>query len=307
MEMQQVQNRVKDVLSTITDASFRDLLYQLLQQPGNVLAAQTPSPFPGCTLRVCAALGGDPTTPAAINVAAAVGLVADAFNISDDIIDVDWPDDLPSWRRGVGAAMLLSHLAFTCLAGMEPAQAQVIGDVLTADIITVSTGQDRDIQMEQQSVLDEDHAQAIILQSSGTLLALTCEAGALLATADPAIRQHVRAMGMHLGVVHKLLNDMGDLHSGQYADLRQRKKTVLIAAALGDNVAEVRAWAQSREPVTPEEAGRLAQILRGTSAVPVALTLALAHRHAALAAAADLEPLIGPAAVQALAALVPTL
>lgn len=161
--------------------------------------------------------------------------------------------------------------------------------------------------MEDQPHVTESQVMEVVAQNSGTLLALTCEAGVLPATADPAIRQHVRAMGMHLGVVHKLLNDMGDLHSGQYADLRQRKKTVLIAAALGDNVAEVRAWAQSREPVTPEEAGRLAQILRGTSAVPVALTLALAHRHAALAAAADLELLIGPAAVQALAALVPTL
>jgi geranylgeranyl pyrophosphate synthase len=248
------------------------------------------------------------STSEATAVATACGLVADAFNVSDDIIDADWPDDLPTWRRGVGAAMLLQHLAYVCLAGIAGVPVrETLYQIVTQDSITVNLGQDRDLQMEEQPYVTESQVMEVVVQSSGTLLALTCEAGALLATADPAIRQHIRDFGMHLGVVHKLLNDIGDLQSGQYADLRQRKKTILIAAALVEAVPEVRAWAQSTAPVTPEEARHLAQILRGTSAVPVALTLALAHRHAALAEAAELEPLIGLAAVQALAALVPTL
>ncbi|GLW12402.1 dimethylallyltransferase [Microtetraspora sp. NBRC 13810] len=184
-----------------------------------------------------------------IPAAVAVELVHAFTLIHDDIIDGDERrrHRATVWKAfGIGPALLVGDgllaLAVKTLAsapGAEPAMGH-----LSAALVELVRGQADDVIFEgrtwtgDRAVTVEEYAQ-MATGKTGALLACAAATGAALGGAPPASAEVFSAMGRHLGLALQIVDDLlgiwGDpdvTGKPTFSDLRRRKKTLPVVAAL---------------------------------------------------------------------------
>ena len=203
---------------------------------------------PALALLSAEAVGGIPS--AAVAAAAAVELVHSFSLLHDDVMDGDRTrrHRPTTWAAfGVGAAILggdaLLTLAFDVVAaGGHPATTQGMQE-LSAVVQDLVDGQSADMAFESRADVDLPECLSMAERKTGALFGGACGLGALYGgRADLAAP--MRTFGRCLGVAFQLVDDIlgiwGDPETtGKpvYADLRRRKKSLPVVAALTSGTA----------------------------------------------------------------------
>ncbi|MFC8513066.1 polyprenyl synthetase family protein [Streptomyces sp. NPDC057257] len=232
--------------------------------------------------------------PGAAGVPAAVAVeLVHAFSLlHDDIMDGD-PDrrGRPTvWKAyGTGPAVLagdaLFALAVETLAA-APAGSQAVR-VLSVALSDLVRGQADDLLFATRPWTGPERVRpreyrAMAEHKTGALLGCSAALGALLGGAEPAVVAALDLAGRHLGVAFQIVDDVlgiwGDPSvTGKpvHGDLRERKKTYPVLAALDSPASEARRLAALLDcGDAPEEAAALIEAVGGRSAA-----LAEARRH----------------------------
>lgn len=310
---------LRDAITRATaDAPFAALLEHLLMGPGRVLDPASRGKWLSYVLDTASALGGDPT--AAATAAAAVACVVAAADIVDDLADDEWHDTPITPGRAINAAVALGALAHRCIGALGPligsARGGEIGDLLARGYLAAAAGEDADLRLETDPDATEDAAHEMTRRKSGTLVAIACEAGAVVATADPAIHAAVGAFGMHAGMVAQILNDLAGVapdDSGRGSDLRLRKKTLPVVYALQcareEGIAPLLDWysaaAQALGGASPGDEEAIVALVHDLGGMEYAGVVAALHRQEARVALRRLLRLSGQPAVGRLRRLIP--
>jgi geranylgeranyl diphosphate synthase type I len=230
---------------------------------------------PTLALLAAEAVGASPSI--AVPAAAAVELVHSFSLLHDDVMDGDRTrrHRPTTWAAfGVGAAILggdaLLTLAFDVLAASEHPAATEAMQRLSAAVQDLVDGQSADMAFETRADVDLPECLSMAEGKTGTLLGCACGLGALFAgRPDQAI--HLRTFGERLGLAFQLVDDLlgiwGDPKTtGKpvYADLRQRKKSLPVVAALTSGTAaghELAALYHRDVPLSDDELLHAAELI----------------------------------------------
>jgi len=200
-------------------------------------------------LLCCEALGGD--WRQALPFAAAIELVHSFSLIHDDIEDQsDTRHERDTvWRvwglaQGINTGDAMWSLARAALLELRatgyPAET-VLAAVALLDqaCLQLCAGQYLDISFETRDVVSLAEYKEMARGKTGSLLAATCQGGALLAGAEAARQAALASFGQELGLAYQMVDDLlgiwGDAAvTGKSADsdLVTRKKTFPIAYAM---------------------------------------------------------------------------
>jgi geranylgeranyl diphosphate synthase, type I len=199
---------------------------------------------PALALLAAEAAGGHPdtATPAAV----AVELVHSFSLLHDDVMDGDMTrrHRPTTWAVfGVNAAILagdaLLTLAFDVLAaGGHPAAPAAMRRLSTA-VQDLVEGQSADVSFEQRADVVLPECLTMAERKTAALLGCACGIGALFGGGSAGQVERLRRFGERLGLAFQLVDDLlgiwGDSAvTGKpvYSDLRQRKKSLPVVAAL---------------------------------------------------------------------------
>ncbi|MBX6768027.1 MAG: polyprenyl synthetase family protein, partial [Actinomadura rubrobrunea] len=238
---------------------------------------------PALVLLSARAAGAPPET--ALPGAVAVELVHAFSLLHDDIMDGDrtrrhrpaaWTVFGPPAAILGGDALMTIALEVLLDAG-TPAAHRAAHDVLEATRRLIA-GQARDLEFESRDDVSLDECLAMVADKTGALLACSCAIGATLADAPAALVDALAAFGAELGVAFQLVDDLLGIwgtpeKTGKpvLSDLRARKKTLPVVAALAAGTAESRRLAElyARPAPRPEdelrETARLIEAAGGRS------------------------------------------
>jgi geranylgeranyl diphosphate synthase type I len=144
---------------------------------------------------------------------------------------------------GVGHAITtgdaLAVLALQTLLDAGGEHARAATSVLAAATARMIAGETTDIELETRDDVSLADAIEMSAGKTGALLECAASLGAVLAGAPPAQVERLGEYGFHLGLAFQAVDDVlgiwGDPEvTGKpvWSDLRQRKKTIPIAAAL---------------------------------------------------------------------------
>ncbi|MDN3357343.1 family 2 encapsulin nanocompartment cargo protein polyprenyl transferase [Actinomadura sp. DC4] len=201
---------------------------------------------PTLTLLAAEAVGGDPAV--AVPAAVAVELVHSFSLLHDDVMDGDRTrrHRPTTWAAfGVGPAILggdaLLTLAFDVLAASDhPAAADGMRR-LSAAVQDLVDGQSADMAFETRADVDLRECLTMAEGKTAALLGCACALGAFYG-GRPDLVPGLGAFGDRLGLAFQLVDDLlgiwGDPEvtgKAVYADLRQRKKSLPVVAALTSN------------------------------------------------------------------------
>jgi geranylgeranyl diphosphate synthase, type I len=204
---------------------------------------------PALALLSAQAVGCDPER--AVPAAVAVELVHNFSLLHDDVMDRDQMrrHRPTAWMVfGVADAILagdaLLALAFQCLAsGHPPSGAEGIG-LLSRCVAELCHGQSLDISFEQRDHVEADECWAMAAAKTGALFACACSLGALAGGAGAGQVARLGDFGGHLGLALQLVDDLlgiwgdpGVTGKPVYSDLRSRKKSLPVTAALNSGTA----------------------------------------------------------------------
>jgi geranylgeranyl diphosphate synthase type I len=230
---------------------------------------------PALTLLSAEAVGADPS--AAVPAAAAVELVHSFSLLHDDVMDGDRTrrHRPTTWAAfGVGAAILggdaLLALAFDVIAASgHPAMTQSMQRLSTA-VQDLVDGQSADISFESRVDVDLPECLSMAERKTATLLGAACGLGALFGD-RPELSDTLHTFGERLGMAFQLVDDLlgiwGDPETtgkAVYADLRQRKKSLPVVAALTSGTAaghELAALYHRDLPMSDDELLRAAELI----------------------------------------------
>jgi geranylgeranyl diphosphate synthase type I len=225
---------------------------------------------PALALLAAEAVGGSPEI--AVPAAVAVELVHNFSLLHDDVMDSD------STRRhrptawavfGVNSAILagdaLLALAFDVLAASgHPAALDTIR-ALSAAVQDLHNGQASDMSFEQRTDVGLAECLHMAEEKTGALLGRSCAIGAAFGGADPERVNHLRYFGERLGLAFQLADDLlgiwGDPEvTGKpvHSDLRNRKKSLPVVAALASGTPAAADLAALYHREQPLSAGELA-------------------------------------------------
>lgn len=204
---------------------------------------------PALVLLAARAVGSGPDAggSGAVAGAAAVELVHNFSLIHDDVIDGDVTrrHRRTAWHVfGVNAAILagdsLLTLALDVLAASSHPRALAALRALTGAVQALVDGQCADIEFERRDLVGMAECVAMAESKTGSLMGAACAIGALLGGARPAQVVQLRAFGERLGLAFQFTDDLLGIwgradRTGKpvYADLRRRKKSLLVVDALG--------------------------------------------------------------------------
>ena len=304
------------VAEASTAPAFNELLLQLMQGASRTLASSTWQTF---VLEVCWALGGE--REHAVWAAAAVQFAATSTLVVDDLVDDEWHEPTITRERALNASAALIWLAqcsTTRLAktlGLE--RASRVGAILAQEYLAACAGEDLDLALESSIEVTEAQAHDMTWRKSGSLLAMACQVGAVVAVDDPALIECAGSFGRNVGMVAQLLNDLAgvdDQNPSRSSDLRRKKKTLpVVYTLLCANPAEHSAlltWYQEpgcRQMLGPEDEQELAASIRELGGLHYTWVVADIHRREALAIIEKLALASGRPQVRALRKLVPPL
>ncbi|MEV3972841.1 polyprenyl synthetase family protein [Streptomyces sp. NPDC050698] len=231
---------------------------------------------PALVLLSCEALGG--RRQVALPAAVAVELVHNASLLHDDIIDGDrLRRGRPAlWASlGAPAAILagdaLFFLATEVIAGAPSPLGGAAGvRHLTAAVQMLVEGEYADALLEHQDAVSIAEYAAMAAGKTGALIAASCAMGALAAGAHEERVGHLHQFGAHAGAAFQIIDDClgiwGDpAQTGKpRSDLRSRKKTLPVAAALAsEGVAgrRLRTVLSRPGPLTAQDADAAAALI----------------------------------------------
>jgi geranylgeranyl diphosphate synthase type I len=231
---------------------------------------------PALALLAAEAGGGEPA--AAVPAAVAVELVHSFSLLHDDVMDGDVTrrHRPTAWTVfGVGAAILagdaLLTLAFDVLAASGRPAAQEGMRRLSAAVQDLVAGQSADIAFEARADVALPECLAMAAGRTGALLGCACGLGALFAGGSPEHTERLRAFGERLGLAFQLVDDLlgiwGDPQvTGKpvHSDLRQRKKSLPVVAALSSDTPagrELAALYRQEQPLSDTELVRAAGLI----------------------------------------------
>ncbi|OLB81835.1 MAG: dimethylallyltranstransferase [Actinobacteria bacterium 13_2_20CM_2_71_6] len=277
---------------------------------------------PALTLSCAQAVGG--SADRAVDAALAVELVHNFSLLHDDVMDGDVTrrHRRAVWSQfGVPAAILagdaLLALAVEVLAesGATPATATGSVSTLCVALRDLVEGQCKDISFERRDDVTVEECLAMAGGKTAALLRCACELGAVHGGGTPAQVSALARFGWHLGVAFQLVDDLlgiwGDPQATgkpSLADLRARKKTLPVVAALAAPGARGRRLAQvylRPDPLTERDLATVAALVELAGGRRWAQTEAQRQLHAALGYLKAAEPVAeAHEALVALAALV---
>jgi geranylgeranyl diphosphate synthase type I len=274
---------------------------------------------PALVLLCAAAVGGSPGP--AVPAGVAVELVHNFSLLHDDVMDGDLTrrHRPTAWSVfGTGAAILagdsLLALALDVLAASGHPAAGPGARMLSAAVQDLVEGQCVDVEFEQRAVVGLAECQAMATGKTAALMAGACALGGLFGGASSTDVARLLAFGQHLGLAFQHVDDLlgiwGDPEAtGKpvFSDLRNRKKTLPVVAALTSGTAagdELAALYGRSAPLGDDQLHRAAELveLAGGRAWSQAQADELTAR--ALARLAELGPSSATAELVDLARLV---
>ncbi len=269
-----------------------------------------------------------------IKAAAALELLHTFAIVHDDVMDrsserrgrpASWVHFADEHRRaglrgdpgafGVSAAILLGDLALV-FAGRALRQAEYEVDVFMPALVRydrmraeVIAGQYLDVLAAHRGTADEPEARRIaVLKSGGYTVEAPLQIGAILAGGSGELLDVLSRYGVALGEAFQLRDDVlgvfgdpGTTGKDRDSDLREGKRTVLVAKAAGAASPEDRAFLEERlgrPDLQDEELERARRLLEETGALEGTLALIdelVARAKAALdedVVATDARPLL---------------
>jgi len=199
---------------------------------------------PTLALLAAAAVGAEQA--AAMPAAVAVELVHNFSLLHDDVMDGDRTRrHRPTvWSVfGLGQAILagdaLLTLAFDVLAASGHPAAGEGGRMLSAAVLDLQDGQSADLAFEQRADVELPECLRMAGGKTGALLGCACALGALYGGAGADRVGRLRGFGERLGVAFQIADDLLGIWgepavTGKpvYSDLRNRKKSLPVVAAL---------------------------------------------------------------------------
>lgn len=231
---------------------------------------------PALTLTSAAAVAG--AVEAAVPAAVAVELVHNFSLLHDDVMDHDLTrrHRRTTWAVfGVGPAILagdaLLSLAMDVLASSSHPNGEQGVRMLSAAVQHLVEGQIADLAFEKRSDVGIAECLSMAGDKTGSLLGCACALGALFGGGAPDQVRRLEAFGSSLGLAFQLVDDLlgiwGDPQAtGKpvHGDLRSRKKTLPVVAALTSNTAAGRElgelYYRERE-LTDAELARAAELI----------------------------------------------
>ncbi|WP_433241065.1 family 2 encapsulin nanocompartment cargo protein polyprenyl transferase [Streptosporangium sp. CA-135522] len=231
---------------------------------------------PALVLLAAGAVGGGATT--ALPAAAAVELAHNFSLLHDDVMDGDRTrrHRPTAWTVfGVSPAILagdaLLTLAFEVLAaGGHPATPQATR-IFGAAIQELLEGQNTDVAFEKRRDVELAECLSMAAGKTGALLGCACALGALLGGGSVEQVESLHAFGRDLGLAFQLVDDLlgiwGDpAVTGKpvYSDLRSRKKSLPVVAALTSATSAGRELAEmyhGERPLSDAELARAADLV----------------------------------------------
>jgi geranylgeranyl diphosphate synthase type I len=197
-------------------------------------------------LALLAAEAVDGVAGVALPGAVAVELVHNFSLLHDDVMDRDrLRHHRPTvWSVfGIGPAILagdaLLILALDVLAGSGHPVAQEAMRMLGSAVQDLVEGQCADVEFERRPDVDLAECVTMAARKTGALLACACGVGALFGGGPPERVDRLRGFGAHLGLAFQYTDDLLGIWGNPavtgkpvYSDLRSRKKSLPVVAAL---------------------------------------------------------------------------
>ncbi|MDN0197965.1 polyprenyl synthetase family protein [Streptomyces sp. S.PNR 29] len=239
----------------------------------------------------------------AVTAAAGIELVHNFSLLHDDLMD---RDALRRGRRTVwslfgDAQAVLTGDALLVIAMEVLAEEPAMLQELCSALLCLVAGQSEDCDFEQRTDVALTECLAMAAGKTAALLSSACVLGAMAAHASPARTNALRRFGHHLGLTFQLVDDLLGIWghtavSGKPvgADLRRRKKSLPVVAALSADSAHAHRLAElyrrSDEPMGEEEIGEAALLVERAGGRAWAEQEAERQRTQALAALAAADP-----------------
>lgn len=231
---------------------------------------------PALVLLTAEATGG--AVASAVPAAVAVELVHNFSLLHDDVMDGDVTrrHRATAWTVfGQAAAILagdaLLTLAFDVLAGTESAAANESIRTLSTAVLGLIDGQAADLAFEVHQDVSPAECLAMSRRKTAALLGCSCAMGARFGGGTPDQIKRLRGFGEQVGLAFQHVDDIlgiwGDpAVTGKpvYSDLRNRKKSLPVVAALNSGTPagrELGGIYQSTEPLDAAELARAAQLV----------------------------------------------
>ena len=230
---------------------------------------------PAVVLLAAEAVGG---VASAVPAAVAVELVHNFSLVHDDVMDGDHVrHHRPTvWSVfGTSAAILagdaLLALALDVLAASGHPAAERAVRMLAAAVQDLVEGQCADVEFERREDVSLAECESMVARKTGALLGCSAAIGALFGGARPQQLDRLRAFGSQLGIAFQHVDDLlgiwGDPAStGKpiHSDLRRRKKTLPVVAALTSGTPpgrELAARYRAGAPLSDAELARAAHLV----------------------------------------------
>lgn len=231
---------------------------------------------PTLVLLTAEAVGGVPA--AAVPAAVAVELVHDFSLLHDDVMDGDATrrHRPTAWSvYGANAAILagdaLVTLAFDVLAAAAHPAAREGLRMLSQAVLDLVDGQGADVSFEERADVDLRECVSMAEQKTGALIGCACALGASFGRGSPDQVGNLRGFGECVGLAFQLVDDLlgiwGDpavTGKPAYSDLRSRKKSLPVVAALTSGTADGRELARlyrGKEPLSGPDLVRAAKLI----------------------------------------------
>ncbi|WP_406053459.1 polyprenyl synthetase family protein [Streptomyces sp. NBC_01077] len=179
----------------------------------------------------------------------AVELVHNFSLLHDDFMDRDterrhrpaaWTVFGGTWAVLTGDALLALAPQVLCEQAPPSAAARAVKRLTAANCQMVD-GQARDLAFEQRDHVDISECLQMEAEKTASLLGLSACIGAVLAAADDTVVGALERYGHHLGMAFQAVDDLlgiwgpaGTTGKTAWSDLRRRKKTLPVVAALAE-------------------------------------------------------------------------
>ncbi len=236
---------------------------------------------PALVLLGTQAVGG--AAHAALPAAVAVELVHNFSLLHDDVMDGDTTrrHRATAWHVfGVNPAILagdaLLTLALDVLAGSGHPKAQQAIRVLSAAVQRLLDGQSADLAFEERDDVRLAECVRMAECKTGSLLGAACALGALFGGGRPEQVEHLRSFGEQVGLAFQFVDDLlgiwGDPEvTGKpvYSDLRNRKKSLPVVAALTSDTPaarELESLYRAEQPLAQVDLARAAELIETSGA-----------------------------------------
>lgn len=253
---------------------------------------------PALTFACARAIGANPVD--AVPAAIAVELLHDSSLLHDDIMDGDVT------RRHRPAAWVAYGTPLALLTGdtllvlaLDLIHTGPSGAALRSAALELCSGQSADLAFEGRAAVRLPECLRMAEQKTGALLGAACELGALSGGGETKLAGKYREFGRHLGLAFQLVDDILGIWGREsktgkpvYSDLRSRKKTLPIAAALSSATpaGEELAAVLSSEDLHDDVLAHAATLIEVAGGRSWAQAEAVRHRTLALDALAAAQP-----------------